>query len=575
LEERNNVVNQLKMALIDTIARLREQGWSQRRIARELEIDRETVSRYLGIGAGPKTAPKPASAEGALSTSKPATPAGALSETCRDATPSVSSADLNDCSSCTANGLEVVSSPSSASSTAAVPALSSGASSASATKAASQCAPYHEQIVAKLEQGLSAQRIWQDLIREHGFSHRYHSVRRYVAKLGEVAQPPFRRLECEPGEELQVDFGRGAVLELGSGKRRRPHVLRVVLSYSRKGYSEAVLRQTTDAFLLSLENAFWQFGGVPKRIVLDNFKGAVRHADWFDPELHPKVRAFGEHYGCVFLPTKPRTPRHKGKIERGIDYVQENALKGHTFASLNEQNDYLARWERETADARVHGTTRQIVGERFLEIEKAALLPLPAARFANFQEAQRRVHIDGHIEVAKAYYSAPPEYVGHTVWARWDGRTVRIFNARGLALTMHAQKSPGEFSTHRQHIIGAKINAVERGAEYLLGRVRHLGTACTRWAEAMLHIRGVEGVRVLQGLLHLAQKHGSAALSKACDVAHGHGEYRLRTVRALLKRQGPPVRQGLFDFMDEHPLIRPLSDYGQFVRDALDKGGSS
>ena len=73
---------------------------------------------------------------------------------------------------------------------------------------------------------------------------------------------------------------------------------------------------------------------------------------------------------------------------------------------------------RETADARVHGTTRQVVGERFLATEKAALLPLPAARFANFQEAPRRVHTDGHIEVAKAYYSAPPEYVGHTVWAR-------------------------------------------------------------------------------------------------------------------------------------------------------------
>ena len=69
---------------------------------------------------------------------------------------------------------------------------------------------------------------------------------------------------------------------------------------------------------MSLENAFWHFGGVPKRIVLDNLKAAVLRADWFDPELHPKIRAFAEHYGCVFLPTKPRTPRHKGKIERGI-----------------------------------------------------------------------------------------------------------------------------------------------------------------------------------------------------------------------------------------------------------------
>jgi transcriptional regulator with XRE-family HTH domain len=55
------VANQLKMALIDTIQRLRQQKWSQRRIAKELQIDRETVSRYLGQ----LEAPKPATAEGA------------------------------------------------------------------------------------------------------------------------------------------------------------------------------------------------------------------------------------------------------------------------------------------------------------------------------------------------------------------------------------------------------------------------------------------------------------------------------------------------------------------------------
>ena len=36
----------------------------------------------------------------------------------------------------------------------------------------------------------------------------------------------------------------------------------------------------------------------------------------------------------MFLPTRPYTPRHKGKVENGIDYVQDNALKGRRFASL-------------------------------------------------------------------------------------------------------------------------------------------------------------------------------------------------------------------------------------------------
>ena len=62
----------------------------------------------------------------------------------------------------------------------------------------------------KLGLGLTAQRIWQDLVSEHGFPAQYHSVRRYVQKLGRASALPFRRMECEPGAEAQVDFGQGA-----------------------------------------------------------------------------------------------------------------------------------------------------------------------------------------------------------------------------------------------------------------------------------------------------------------------------------------------------------------------------
>ena len=70
--------------------------------------------------------------------------------------------------------------------------------------------------------------------------------------------------------------------------------------------------------------AFAYFGGVPKKLVIDNLKAAVAHPDWFDPEITPKVQSFAQHYGTVILPTKPYTPQHKGKVESGIKYVKNN-----------------------------------------------------------------------------------------------------------------------------------------------------------------------------------------------------------------------------------------------------------
>jgi hypothetical protein len=98
-------------------------------------------------------------------------------------------------------------------------------------------------IVAKLEASLTAQRIYQDLASEHGFQGAYNSVKRFVHKLQAGDELPFRRIECEPGAEAQIDFGRGApVIADPTGQQRRTHVLRLVLSYSRKAYSEVFFR---------------------------------------------------------------------------------------------------------------------------------------------------------------------------------------------------------------------------------------------------------------------------------------------------------------------------------------------
>ena len=503
------MANRLTMAQIDAILTLHKTRKSNRKIADLLKIDRGTVGKYVRQADAQNRPNAPTGPDGLDNSAHP---------------PPIEAAD------CPANPGPV-----------------------------SDCEPFREEIEAKFQQGLSAVRIHQDLRDEPGFSASYYSVRRFVARLNKKSALPFRRLETLPGEEAQIDFGTGAPVRTPEGKTRRPWIFRIVLSYSRKAYSEAVWRQSSESFIQCLENAFRHFGGVPERLVTDNLKAVVAKADWYDPEIHPKLQSFAAHYGTVFLPTKPYTPRHKGKVENSVKYVKGNALKGRKFTSLAEENEFLLDWETRVADTRIHGTTRRQVSRLFEEHEREALLPLPRNRFPFFHEGRRTVHRDGHIEVDKAYYSAPPEYLGRRVWVRWDGRLVRLFNDRWEPLGLHAKQEPGRFRTADEHIPREKVSAVERGTDALLRQLAIIGPSTRQWSEAMTQARGVEAVRVLVGLKALAGKHATEALENACETALSHAAYRLRTIRQLLKRQAP--KQQAFEFLEEHPIIRPLSDY--------------
>jgi len=97
-----------------------------------------------------------------------------------------------------------------------------------------------------------------------------------------------------------------------------------------------------------------------------------------------------------------------------------------------------------------------------------------------------------------------------------------------------------------------------------------IGSHTQQWAEAMVAERGIAGVRVLQGLLSLAQRHPCPSIEKACQIAQTHGAYRLRVIRALIKREAPQQEQ--FEFLDRHPIIRSLSDYDELVHTSFQKG---
>jgi transposase len=425
----------------------------------------------------------------------------------------------------------------------------------------SRCEPYREPIERWLEAGLSGQRIYQDLVCEYGFEGSYDSVKRFVRRLKKAHPKRIYRIETLPGEEAQVDFGVGAPILREDGRRRRTYIFRIVLSYSRKAYSEAVLSQDTETFIRCLENAFRHFGGVPETLNIDNLRAAVSKADWYEPELNPKLASFCRHYDTVILPCRPGKPEHKGKVEGSVKYVKNNALKGRTFDSLAHENRFLLDWEQNVADCRIHGTTRVQVRKRFEEAEKPALRGLPVDLFPCFSEGRRRVHRDSYVEVAGAYYEVPEEYIGRQVWARWDQRTVRIFNQRWEQIRVLARRKAGQFSRHlsangRRHV------SVERDTAFWIRRCTRLGHQCGLWAVEVMERKGAPGIRVLQGLLALTKHHSARVLDEACEQALSLGAYKLAELKRLIKR---PARQEQLKFMEEHPLIRDMNDYATFL----------
>jgi len=308
--------NVLKVSEQETIRSLFEKGWSLRRIAGELGLNRRTVSRYAA-------------------------------KCTREVTPGAEAKCTGEVSSDSVGG--------------------EAGKEAGKGRVKSLCAALSAEIGEKAGKGLSAQRIYQDLVVEHGFGASYQSVKRFVAKIKAKQSGRVFRMESLPGEEAQVDFGLGAMIEDEAGRKRRSWVFRVVLSYSRKGYSEAVMRQDTETFLRCLENAFRYFGGVAQVLNLDNLKAAVIKADWHDPDINPKLADFCRHYGVSVMPCRPATPQHKGKVERGVGYVRNNALKGRRFESVGAENAHLWHWETHVADKRIHGTTCKQVAACFEE----------------------------------------------------------------------------------------------------------------------------------------------------------------------------------------------------------------
>ncbi len=433
--------------------------------------------------------------------------------------------------------------------------------------ARSACEVHRAWIEEQVQLGRNAQAIYQDLVEQFGFTHRYNSVKRFARGLKVRDPERFDVLESEPGEEAQVDFGLGALTLAANGKYRRPYLFVMTLKYSGKSFRKVVWKADQESWARLHEEAFRTIGGSVAYVVLDNLKQGVIRPDLYEPELNALYAALLAHYGVVADPCRVRDPDRKGAVENAIQHTQNTALKGRKFDSIEAQSAWLAHWEERWAAPRIHGRKKRQVLAMFEE-EKPHLRALPAQRFRYFKQETRTVDDAGLVQVQGSYYAALPSPLHTQVTVRIYAREIEILDEQGEVLRRHEKaERKGQFVLPEAD----RLFNPSRETARLLAKAAKIGPASAELARKIFARRGRPGQRAIYGLTHLPKHYKREAIEAACVKALTLATPSYQTLKRILEQHAAAVTAdqdgaaGASTSLTQVGAdIRPIDDYQIF-----------
>lgn len=272
--------------------------------------------------------------------------------------------------------------------------------------------------------------VRQDLVAEKGIAVSLRTLQRAVQPYRQAMKAEALasvRFETPPGRQLQIDFGERLV-EIG-GAKIKAFMFVATLGHSRRLHVRAFRHEQQASWFSGLESTFTTFGGVPEEVLMDNPRALVERHDAASREVtfNDKLLAFAKHWGFRPRACAPYRARTKGKTENGVGYVKKNAIAGRSFASWEAFEAHLARWEREVANVRIHGTTGEVPLVRFERDEAHRLKPLGGRpSFGSLRELTRFVGNDCAVVVDTNSYSVPWRLIGERVAVTVAAGAVRI-----------------------------------------------------------------------------------------------------------------------------------------------------
>ena len=402
----------------------------------------------------------------------------------------------------------------------------------------SYCEPYLSEIEDWIAQGITSIVIHRTLIKKHRFKGSYCSVIRFVSKL--KAHHKIKHASCvlefAPGEAAQVDFGKGRDLIDSDGVIQKTWIFLMTLCFSRHQYAEIILHQDVETWLGCHKRAFEFFGGVPKKIIIDNAKCGIIKACYHDPVVQRAYAEFAEGYQFIISPCAPRDPKKKGIVESGIKYIKINFLPLQDFQTPGEGNQLLRAWILEDAGNRIHGTTHKKPLTLFMEIERHLLTPLPHNPPELATWAKVKVHGDCHVQYQNNRYSVPYQQVHQSLWLRASETTVRIYLNHDC-IAIHARlKGLRMRSTKQDHLPPNAQAYLMRDPVWCREQAEGVGVHCLRLIEVLFADRVLDRLRAAQGIIGLGKTYGKERLNLACRRALHFSSCTYQSVKQILKQ---------------------------------------
>ena len=395
----------------------------------------------------------------------------------------------------------------------------------------------HQELKRK---GVTLRLLWEEYQLEQG-EHAYQLTQfrlRYRAFRDSLKRS--MRQTHKAGEKLFVDYAGQSVPVLDHGQVRQAQIFVAVLGASNYTFAEATWSQQSVDWIGSHERAFQFFGGVVDLLVPDNLKSAVKDAHRYDPVINRTYEEMAEHYATAVLPARVRKPKDKAKAEVGVQIVTRWVLariRNEHFTSLSDLNRRIRELLVDLNDRPL----RTLPGSRrslFEQIDRPALRPLPESRFVYGRWQTARVGVDYHVAVDGHAYSVPHALVRKVVDIRVTDATVEILHGNRRVASHLRSSAAGGHSTHREHMPASHRAHAEWTPQTLLMWAALVGVETHRVAAHLLDEKPhpEQGYRACLGLRALERRFGDDRLEAACARALAIEGVSLRSIESILKR---------------------------------------